>query len=176
MTPVRPSSARLPARRLPNECGFTILELSVVVFIISVLAALAVPAIKKTVLEARSAAVVNDLRVFGGVLQSYAHERGDWPAGPAEPGAFPPGMEGYLRTTNWENPTPIGGLYTWSPHTIQQGERYRAAIVLSTLGENKVSADRLQLTDLDRRLDDGNLDTGKLRLGFRNHPVYVLEP
>ena len=30
-------------------------------------------------------------------------------------------------------------------------------------------------TDLDRRIDDGSLDTGNLRLGFRNYPVYVLE-
>lgn len=163
------------ALRRDREAGFSLIELAVVVFIISALAALAVPAIKKTNLEARSAAVVNDLRVFSQGLQSYAQERGDWPAGNSEPGVFPPGMEGYLRTTNWERPTPIGGSYTWSPNTVQQGERYRAAIVITTVGENKVSSDRIQLTDLDRRLDDGSLDTGNLRLGFRNYPVFVLE-
>lgn len=84
-------------------------------------------------------------------------------------------MEGYLRATNWQRTTPIGGLYTWSPNTVQQGERYRAAIVITTVGENKVSSDRIQLTDLDRRIDDGSLDTGNLRLGFRNYPVFVLE-
>jgi type II secretory pathway pseudopilin PulG len=140
-----------------------------------VLAALAVPAIKKASLEAKSAAVVNDLRVFSGALQSYTQEKGDWPAGGGEPGIFPSGMEGYLRQTNWERVTPIGGRYTWSPNTVQQGERYRAAIVISSDGSNHVSDDRIQLTDLDRRLDDGSLDTGNLRLGFRNYPVYVLE-
>ncbi len=113
--------------RRESEAGFSLIELAVVVFIISALAALAVPAIKKTNLEARSAAVVNDLRVFSQALQSYAQERGDWPAGSSEPGVFPLGMDGYLRTTNWERPTPIGGSYTWSPNTVQQGERYRAA-------------------------------------------------
>ena len=176
MTSYPPLSARRPpARRLRNEAGFTLLELAVVVFIVSVLAALAVPAIKKANLEARSAAVVNDLRVFSGALQSYTQEHGDWPAGNSEPGVFPAGMEGYLRTTNWERPTPIGGLYTWSPNTVQQGERYRSAIVISSVAANRVSADRIQLTDLDRRIDDGSLDTGNLRLGFRNYPVYVLE-
>jgi prepilin-type N-terminal cleavage/methylation domain-containing protein len=160
---------------LGREDGFSLVELAVVVFIISALAAIAVPAIKKANLEARSVAVVNDLRVFSNALQAHAQERGDWPAGNSEPGVFPPGMEGYLRATNWQRVTPIGGHYTWSPNTVQQGERYRAAIVITTVGENKVSADRIQLTDLDRRIDDGSLDTGNLRLGFRNYPVFVLE-
>jgi prepilin-type N-terminal cleavage/methylation domain-containing protein len=166
-----------PAGRRPwNTQGFTLLELSVVLFIISAVAALAVPAIKKINLEARSTTVVNDLRIFAGAMQTYAQERGDWPAGNSEPGVFPPGMEGYLRTTNWERKTPIGGFYTWSPNTMHQGQRYRAAISISTVGEDKVSSDRMQLTDLDRKLDDGSLDTGNLRLGFRNYPLYVLEP
>ncbi len=174
-TPRYPAQpARRPGRLKGND-GFTLVELAVVIFIISALAAVAVPGIKKTNLEARSAAVVNDVRVFSNALQSYAQERGDWPAGNSEPGVFPPGMEGYLRATNWQRVTPIGGLYTWSPNTVQQGERYRAAIVITTVGENKVSSDRIQLTDLDRRLDDGSLDTGNLRLGFRNYPVFVLE-
>lgn len=175
LTPSRPSLPRLSSRRLHSEAGFTLLELSVVVFIISVIAAVAVPAIKKINLEARSTTVVNDLRVFSGALQSYTQEHGDWPAGTGEPGVFPVGMEGYLRKTNWEHPTPVGGLYTWSPNTTQGGDRYRAAIVISTSGSNQVSSDLAQLTDLDRKLDDGSLDTGNLRLGFRNYPVYVLE-
>lgn len=162
-------------RRRQRSSGFTLIELSIVIFIISVLAALAVPALKKVQLKARSTATINDLRTFSGALQSYAQERGDWPAAASAPGMFPPGMEGYFRTTNWERPTPLGGLYAWSPNTVQQGERYRAAIVISTVGESRVTSDSLQLTDFDRRLDDGNLDTGNLRLGFRNYPVYVLE-
>ena len=59
--------------------------------------------------------------------------------------------------------------------TLNPGERYRAAIVISSAASNPVSSDLIQLTDLDRKIDDGNLDTGNLRLGFRNYPVYVLE-
>jgi prepilin-type N-terminal cleavage/methylation domain-containing protein len=158
-----------------GEAGFTLLELSVVVFIISLIVALAVPALKKIQTEARSTAVANDLRVFAGALQTYVHERGDWPPGNSEPGVLPAGMEGYLRETNWSRTTPIGGRYTWAPNTLQQGERYRAAIVLSSVADSAVTTDKNQLIDLDRKLDDGSLDTGNFRLGYRNFPVFVLE-
>lgn len=146
-----------------------------VVFLISVLAALAVPALTKVRLEARSVTVVNDLRVFSGAFQTYAHERGDWPAGSSAPGGFPAGMEGYLGTTSWQRITPIGGYYVWDPNSLQQGERYRAVIDIASAGDNAVTSELNQLVDLDRRVDDGDLDTGNFRLGFRNQPIYVLE-
>ena len=174
---VSPSSIRpLLDRFFRGAHGFTFLEVSVVVVIISVVAALAVPIVKQASREARSTIVANDLRIFSAALQTYARERGDWPAGNSEPGVFPPGMEGYLRTTNWARRTPLGGFYTWSPNTLQQGQRYRAAIAIASVGADKISSDRAQFVDLDRKLDDGILDTGQLRLGFRNHPFYVLEP
>ena len=63
-----------------------------------------------------------DLRVFSAAFQSYAQEKGDWPPGDAVPGAFPPGMAGHLGKTNWERVTPVGGLYTWAPNSLHQGE------------------------------------------------------
>ncbi len=174
---VSPSSIRpLPDRFFRGAHGFTFLEVSVVVVIISVVAALAVPIVKQASREACSTTVANDLRIFSAALQTYARERGDWPAGNSEPGVFPPGMEGYLRTTNWGRRTPLGGFYTWSPNTLQQGQRYRAAIAIVSVSTDKISSDRAQFVDLDRKLDDGILDTGQLRLGFRNQPFYVLEP
>jgi type II secretory pathway pseudopilin PulG len=151
------------------------MELSVVVFIVSVLAAVAVPALKKVQLESRSVAVANDLRIFSSAFQTYTHERGDWPSGNGSPGAFPAGMEGYLGATSWQRVSPIGGLYTWDPNSTQQGERYRAVIVLTSTAGHPVSAELAQLTDLDRRVDDGDLAAGNFRLGFRNYPVFVLE-
>ena len=151
------------------------MEIAVVVFIISALAAAAVPALIKASLEARSAAIANDLRVFAGAFQAYTHEHGDWPASGSAPGAFPAGMDGYLGPTSWQRVTPIGGYYTWDPNSLQQGERYRAVIIIVSANGQAVTSDKNQLIDVDRRLDDGDLDTGNFRLGFRNYPVFVLE-
>lgn len=161
--------------RRPAAAGFSLVELAVVVTIISVLAAIAVPTTKNLVFRARSSAVQNDLRVFAGAFQTYAQEKGDWPAGNGIPGAFPAGMEGLLGATNWQRPTPIGGNYTWDPNSLHQGTRYRGVIVISTTPDNPVTSDRMQLLDLDRLIDDGNLDSGNFLLGFRNYPIFVLE-
>lgn len=144
-------------------------------FIISVLAALAVPGYMRIQTNARSGAVINDLRVFAGAFQNHANDRGDWPAVTAAPGEIPPGMQPYLSTTTWTHPSPIGGAYTWAANSLQQGERYRAILVISSSGANKVTAERQQLVDIDRRIDDGDLATGNFRLGYRNQPFFVIE-
>lgn len=173
--PPRPVSHRRLGFRHDSKRGFTLLELSVVVFIISVVAALAVPHFKQAQLNARSSAVMNDLRVFTGGFQAYAQSRGDWPPGSGAPGELPAGTETYLRQTNWERTTPIGGRYTWALNSLQQGERHRAVIVIASVEDNTVTADRRQLEDLDRKMDDGDLETGNLRLGYRNYPVFIIE-
>jgi general secretion pathway protein G len=174
---VKPARFRLfpPERTRARTAGFSLVELSVVVLIISLLAAFAVPYWKKAQLNARAVAVANDLRVFAGAFQSYAQDRGDWPAATLAAAEIPTGMQGYLPSTSWQRTTPVGGQYAWARDTLQQGERYRAALLLLSVGDNRVTTDRQLLLDLDHKLDDGNLDTGNFRLGFRNQPVFVIE-
>jgi prepilin-type N-terminal cleavage/methylation domain-containing protein len=157
------------------NAGFTLLELSIVIFIISIVAAFAIPALKQVSLRARASTVENDLRVFAAAFQAYAHDHGDWPGGDAVPGQFPPGMAGYLAKTNWERPSPIGGRYTWAPNSLQQGERYHAVVVISSVEGNPVTTEKNQLELIDRDMDDAALDTGNFRLGYRNFPVFVIE-
>lgn len=170
-----PSSARVRTRPCRRCGGFSLVELAVAVAIVSILAAVAVPISTRLIFRARSTAVQNDLRVFAAAFQAYANEHGDWPAGDGTPAAFPPGMEGVLGQTGWQNRTPIGGRYAWDPGSTQQGGHYRAAIVIASVADDPVSDDIRQLEDLDRRMDDGDLDSGNLILGFQNQPVYVLE-
>ncbi len=146
-----------------------------VVLIIGVLAAASVPALKKNARNARSSAVMNDLRVFSGAFQAYAQEHGDWPPGGGAPGAFPQGMDGYLSQTNWSRTTPIGGNYQFATQSPEQGNRYAAVIIIASSKGNRVTSDANQLEDIDTKLDDGNLMTGNFFLGYRNYPVFVLE-
>lgn len=146
-----------------------------VVLIIGILAAVSVPALMKSRLNARSSVVMNDLRVYAGAFQAYAQEHGDWPPGGGAPGTFPAGMEGYLSQTNWSRLTPIGGYYQFATQSPQLGGRYAAVIVIATVGSDQVTSDSIQLSDIDRKLDDGNLNTGNFFLGYRNYPVFVLE-
>lgn len=176
LRPMPPPYANRPLYRRPAAAAaFTLVELSVVVAIISVLVAIAVPTTKNLVFRARSSAVQNDLRVFAAAFQAYAQEKGDWPPGTGVPGAFPAGMEGLLGATNWQRTTPIGGNYTWDPNSLHQGTRYRGVIVISTTENNPVTSDRMQLLDIDRMMDDGNLDSGNFLLGYRNYPIFVIE-
>lgn len=161
--------------RIHNSRGFSLVELAVVVTIISILAALALPISQKLFFRTRSTAVQNDLRVFASAFQAYANEHGDWPAGDGTPAAYPPGMEGFLGPTAWKNRTAIGGHYAWDPDSTQLGGHYRAAIVIMSTSGEPVIDDIRQLQDLDDRIDDGNLATGNLILGYQNMPVYVLE-
>ncbi len=146
-----------------------------VVLIIGLLAAAAVPALKKNAMNARSSAVMNDLRVFAGAFQAYAQEHGDWPPGGLGPGVFPAGMDGYMNAAKWGQTTPIGGNYQFATQSPQAGGRYAAVIIVSSSPGNPVSSDAVQLSDIDKKLDDGNLNTGNFFLGFRNYPVFVLE-
>jgi type II secretory pathway pseudopilin PulG len=151
------------------------LELAVVVLVIGIVAAASIPALKKNAQNARSSAVMNDFRVYAGAFQAYAQEHGDWPPGGGAPGAFPAGMDGYLSQTNWSRTTPIGGNYQFATQSPQQGSRYAAVIIIASGPNNPVTPDANQLTDIDTKLDDGNLTTGNFFLGYRNYPVFVLE-
>ena len=156
--------------------AFTLLEIGVATLLIGLLAAVAVPQIRRMIVTARSKAVANDLRTFTQAFQTYLREKGDWPPRPAMAGEIPPGMAGYLRQSNWEKITPIGGYYRWEKNQKHNDRIVPAAIVISSKGRAKVTAARFQLEAIARLCDDGNLTTGNFLLGFANTPLYILEP
>lgn len=149
--------------------------LSAGLLVLSLAAAFAVPAWQRARLAARVTATVADLTQFAEAFRRFAHERRDWPAASASPGVLPAGLAPYLPADRWQRPTPLGGRYLWARETLQRGERYQAALVLADTPGHRVSSDRRLLTAVDQAIDDGNLDSGKFRLGFRLQPVFVLE-
>lgn len=152
------------------------IELAIVVAIIGIISAISVPTARNLIIAARSEAVINDLRVFASAFQTYVHEKSDWPAPGDGSGLIPAGMQAYLRDSNWTAFTRIGGQYTWDRNTLHQGYRYAAAISIRSVPGSPVSDNLNQLLDIDRRIDDGNLETGNFILGYRNYPVFVIEP
>jgi type II secretory pathway pseudopilin PulG len=181
--PAPHESRRLLGRRsIPRStAGVGLVELMVVVLIISMLMALAVPSYQRVRKRAKAGAIVNDLRVFSAVYLSYAHENGAWPA-EAAAGVIPTGVTSQdLKSDVWMNPTPIGGKFDWEymqvhPGGTSPGGTWRAAIAISDTSDAPLIVDLELYQMMDQALDDGNLNTGSFRLGNNNCPIYILEP
>ena len=70
-----PHALRLP----PHESGFTLLELLVVMTIIGILAAIAVPALRDSPQRAREATLKEDLFTMRSVIDQYHGDKGSYP-------------------------------------------------------------------------------------------------
>jgi general secretion pathway protein G len=80
---------RVPGERVPTlasgrasrrtRAGFTILELLAVVFIISLIAAIAIPRYQRAILKAREAALKQNLHVMRSVIDQYFADKKKYP-------------------------------------------------------------------------------------------------
>jgi type II secretory pathway pseudopilin PulG len=135
----------------------------IVVAIIGILAALAIPAFRILVKKSRFSTLANDLRVHGGAIHRYAMEIGDYPSTYASSGTIIPGLEGYL-SSSWKEPSPIGGVYTWVYTQQPAPEARNAYIQIIETGSAPFAVGLSDIVALDKRIDDGNLATGYLQV------------
>lgn len=170
-------SRRIGRQAIPRStAGVGLVELMVVVLIISMLMAMAIPSYQRIKRKARAASVVNDFRVFTAVLQARAHESGTWPPECAA-GVVPDGItKDDIQIASWTNPNSIGGQFDWEYNQIHNGVRYRAALALTDTSAAPLLVDLELYQEIDAALDDGNLATGNFRLGQNNCLLYIIEP
>jgi prepilin-type N-terminal cleavage/methylation domain-containing protein len=165
-----PNQPSLLARR---SRAFTLVEIMVVVVIIGLLAAAALPAYRLITLRSRAASVVNDLRTFSTVFIAYSIQNGRYPDD-GTPQVVPPQVVGQLPS-NFTQVTPIGGVYKWNFDIPADGVPAKAAIIIQADSTHPILDDLEQLQTVDKQIDDGNLSTGNLQLGSTNSLVFIIE-
>jgi type IV pilus assembly protein PilA len=146
--------------------GFTLIELMIVVVMIGILAAIAIPAFQKLTNRSQNTAFVNDLRIASEAIQRYSLEMGDWP--PDGGGALPTQLTGYLPPPDrWGLPTPVGGL--WALSRGATATDFRASLTVSGYIGGTARA-----AEIDKQIDDGDPATGFLQADGTKL-TYVLE-
>jgi prepilin-type N-terminal cleavage/methylation domain-containing protein len=154
--------------------AFTMVELMVVVAIIGLVAAMALPTYRHITIRAKTTALENDLRSYSTAFITYNLQNGRWPAS-EEPGVAPPELAGALPVA-FTLKTPIGGVYKWNYDSSAGGiPDIKAAITIEPAEGNPMSDDVALLEMVDRQMDDGNLSTGNIREGAYYSLVYIIE-
>jgi prepilin-type N-terminal cleavage/methylation domain-containing protein len=146
--------------------AFTLVEIMVVVVIIGLLAALAIPAFQRNQRASQNARAVNDFRVFAQSFEIHNSQNGGWPPN-AGAGVVPVGMSGSFKVDAWTAPkNSLGGRWNWD---------YNRAEFVAGLSITNFTVNDAQLTEIDMKLDDGNLATGQFRKIAANRVTYILE-
>ena len=139
--------------QVKHKSGFTLVEIMVVVVIIGLLAALAIPAFSKARQSSQNSRLASDLRLYAGAVETFTLENGEFPED-SNSGAIPAGLSPYIHSSQWNEGPSIGGV--WDVEKDSMG-------IVSAIGVHGFTVPLQQLADFDRKYDDGDLTTGNYR-------------
>jgi type II secretory pathway pseudopilin PulG len=146
----------------------------VVVVIIGLLAALAIPAFQRVRRSSQNSRILNDFRVFSQAFETYSAQNGSWPANGGN-GTLPPGMTtADFKFAIWNASTVLGGRWNWDNSRTTAGGGL-AGISINSAPGFPITADDAQLAEIDAKIDDGNITTGKLRMTTSTKFTLILE-
>jgi len=125
----------------------------IVVVIIGLLAAIAIPAFERSRQASQNTRLINDLRIFGDQVEIFVMENGVYPED-SSTGNIPTGLAPYLHAGQWNAGPSIGGEF--------DVERDSYGVV-SAIGVHGYTVDDSQLLRFDDKYDDGSFTTGRYR-------------
>jgi prepilin-type N-terminal cleavage/methylation domain-containing protein len=145
--------------------AFTLVEIMIVVVIIGLLAAMAIPAFARVQQSSRNARFISDLRTFAQAFETYAMKNGQWPPN-AGSGVVPAGMSGEFKDAAWTTTkNSIGGRWNWDRNNFGG---------IAVISVANATASDAQMQRVDAQIDDGDLGTGQFQKNGGRF-VFILE-
>lgn len=153
-------------RTLRTKEGFTLIELMIAMFVIGVVATIAIPAFSKYMRNTRATTFTRDVRTLAYAGMQYALESG-WYVSDTSSGIFPTELEGYFSKQKFELGTSLGGV--WDFEQDDAGDFTSAVGVVGPTESEAI----FQL--VDKHIDDGNLTTGAFQKIGADRYYFVIE-
>ena len=164
-----------------DRAAYTLIEIAVVVTIIGILSAMAVPYFKRVKESSIISTLENDLRIFSQEFMQYELNFGTYPDTQSTPGAYPSGMEDRISNA-WTLPSVIGGTYRWVYNggggnnngngNNGNGNSY-AYIGITGISTEMLRIDPSRLSEIDDDIYDGNTGTGNLQMAGLSIRYYL---